>query len=175
MGKNENYAKSIKNWLTVISSVTFIVNTFQVSEIESVFLYSFTYLSSIGLAFYNLSPKGGQAKTRRVRMVQSAIACVAFNFIGNIVGGLHPIVKLIMLYIIKVAYLIFASLAIIYTFKDDSDLDTVEEKNVRINVRRKLREKEEAKPFEVREKKKDEKKRFRKFISNKKVSKEDIK
>lgn len=175
MTRNENYAKSIKNWLTVISSVTFMVNTFQVSKIESVFLYSFTYLSSIGLAFYSLSPKGKQAEIRRNRIIQGSIACIAFNIIGNIVGVLHPLVRITMLFLIKILYFVFSIFAILYTFKDDSELETNEEKDVKLQVRRTLNKQKQEKTFEVRDKKKEEKKRFRKFILNKKKSKEDTK
>lgn len=39
--RKENYAKSIKNWLTVISSVTFLVSTYKVATIDAVFFVCF--------------------------------------------------------------------------------------------------------------------------------------
>ncbi|MBL5003721.1 hypothetical protein CUZ89_1904 [Enterococcus xinjiangensis] len=174
--RKENYAKSIKNWLTVISSVSFLVSTYKVATIDAVFLYAFTYLSSIGLAFYNLTPQGNQAKIRRKRMIEFAIASVAFIFIGITLGTIHPIIKMSMLYLIKATYVIFAVLAVIYTFKDDLDTESIEEKDAKSSVRKSLQEQEKTKPFKEREKRSVENKRIRKFLLKKKDSRsrEDI-
>lgn len=176
MERNENYAKSIKNWLTVISSITFIVNTVQVADIESIFMYAFTYLSSIGLAFYNLKPNTFKGKKRRRRMIELAIASVAAIFISLTLGKTNEYIYQVMLYLIKIGYGFFASYAIVCTFYDDSEMITDEENEISKTTRDRMREKETKKTYATRDRKTTENEKTRKFLVNKKdKKKEDIK
>ena len=176
MKRNENYAKSIKNWLTVISSTSFLVNTIQVIDIESIFMYAFTYLSSIGLAFYNLKPSTEKSEKRRRRMIEASIGSVAAILISFTLGKTNELVYSIMLYLIKGFYIFFAFFAVICTFYDDSEMTTEEEKDISKATRERMNEKDYKEKYKTRNKRISENKKTRKFLLKKKESnKEDIK
>lgn len=170
MEKNENYAKSIKNWLVVISSITFAVNLWFMSIIDQLWLVSFTYLASTGLTFYNFTPSSEEAKKRRKMMVEWAIAAVAIIVISMILSTkLGYLIGSVLLWLVKILFSVFTCLACIYTFQDDSDTLTNEEKAVSKIVRKKLNQKEKNKPYIQRNRNVEENTKTKKFLSKRKI------
>jgi uncharacterized membrane protein len=152
--KEENYAKAIKNWIVVISSITFIVNLYYLPKIDNLWLVSFTYLASTGLTFYNFSPIGEAAKRRRYWLIHLAIGCIAFIIIFGIVSQkTSQTINLYFLLIIKAIFIVFSAFSCYSTFVDDSDRITDSEKDAAEFTKKRLREKEKNKPYIGRDRK----------------------
>lgn len=162
--KNDNYIKTMKNILTVISSVTFFVNTIQTPSIDSFITFGFTYIFSIALTFYSLAPETSSAKKRRSILIRAAFWSIGIIFIGRQLSLLGMLVSTIVLYSIKGMYTLFAVMAICFTFIDTTAVVTAEEEVVAKSTRRNLANEEKARPYQGKKKRVEENEKTKGFI-----------
>lgn len=167
MKKDENIAKSIKNWIVVISSTTFVLNIFSIVSVNQIWLVSFTYLSSTALAFYNIDPNTEKSKKRRLFMINSGIACIAFIFIAGLLTNQYKFLSIIILYIIKLLFTGFGLMSVIFSFYDGTELITEDEEEIVKVVRGDLISREKKKPFIARDKTTKENIKTKHFVSKK--------
>lgn len=178
MERNDNYAKSLKIWVVIISSVTFLVNLFCLKngnrEWFSLWLVSFTFLASTGLAFYGLVPQSEETITRRHYIINFSMGCIASVVIGGVISSQTPaIVGIILFWIVKLVFLVFCCLACLFTFLDDSDSNTDREKKASQATRKNLQDQDMKKPFTERDRNIEENKKTRAFLSKRRVKKEE--
>ena len=178
MERNDNYAKSLKNWVVIISSVTFLVNLFCLKngnkEWFSLWLVSFTFLASTGLTFYGLVPQSSKTITRRHYIINSSMGCIASVVIGGVISSQSPaIVGVILFWIIKILFLIFCCSSYVFTFLDDSDSRTDREKKAGLETRKNLQEDEKKKPYADRDRNIKENRKTKAFLIKKRGNKEE--
>lgn len=178
MERNDNYAKSLKNWVVIISSATFLVNLFCLKngskEWFSLWLVSFTFLASTGLAFYGLAPQSNKTITRRHYIINFSMGCIASVVIGGVVSLQAPeIIGIILFWIVKLVFLVFCCSSCLFTFLDDSDSVTDREKKASQGTRKNLQEEDMKKPFTERDRNIEENKKTRAFLNKRRVKKEE--
>ncbi|WP_285023916.1 hypothetical protein [Lactococcus garvieae] len=164
MKREENYVKSFKNWLIVISSTTFLVNLFYLKNLDGLWLVSFTYLSSTGLTFYNLTPKTDAAISRRKLMIEFAIAAIAITLISGIISTISIWIGIIALLLVKISFACFSVYSIFSTFMDDSDTVTEAEKKASKTTKANLKEIEDKKPYRFKDRAVKENAKTKKFV-----------
>ncbi len=165
----------MKNWLTIISSVTFVINAFKMKDVNTILSFSLSYLSTIGLNFYSLTPKKGPAKNRRVKLINFAIASFALSIIATIIvaNDFGVFVDSCVLYLIRILYFLFAVFAIICTIKDDSVIMTPEEIDAHTSTKENLKKNKEKQKFKARDENAKNNKKKRKFLDSKKKNSEE--
>lgn len=169
MKPEENYVKSIKNWIIVISSVVFLINIWELSKVNGILLSSFTYLASTGLNFYSFSPNNRSSKIRRKLLIKLSISSVGVTFVSEIVAVHFPlIVDIVLLLSVKILFTIFGVFSVFSTFMDDSETITKEEKRASYDTNQGVRVQGYNK---AKVKKAKENTKIKQFITNKKSNK----
>lgn len=169
----DNYIKSIKNWITVVSYISFVMNLITIDEITPLISIAFMYFSSAGLAFYALKPIADKSKKRRDFIVKSSIAAIFILIIALIINSNFPVIETFVLYCIKGIYAGGSIIIPYFSFKDDTENETQAEKDMRKKIKKDIADGKNREKFKFRDNSINNNKETKKFVINKKPKRED--
>lgn len=167
----DNYLKTIKNGISVITYFSLCLNLYVADNLVTVFTNTLMFSLSAIMTFYALNPNSEKLKKRRNIIVKGGIYLL-FGFVAIFISSKVVNFNENMLVLVKVIVLMLTVFVPIFSVKDDTDDLTSTEKEVAKEMDKRNEAKLKNKKYKRRDEKSLNNRETKKFVEKKKTQKE---